>query len=60
MNDRVLKVNSVDFFKFGIRPEWEDPANQEGGYFRFHLLKEQENHHEIYEDLTYLVIGEEF
>ena len=56
----MLKVNSVDFFKFNIRPEWEDTDNQGGGYFRFYLPKEQENHHEVYECLTCLVIGEEF
>ena len=30
-------VSCLMFFKEGVRPEWEDPANANGGHFFFHL-----------------------
>ena len=29
-------VTAMMLFKDGVRPEWEDPANSEGGHFQFH------------------------
>ena len=30
------KVDSIMFFREGVSPEWEDPANAEGGHLQFH------------------------
>jgi translation initiation factor 4E len=30
-----LPIDSLMFFRTGIRPEWEDPANATGGHFMF-------------------------
>jgi translation initiation factor 4E len=29
-------INSLMIFRDGVRPEWEDPANCEGGHFHYH------------------------
>ena len=30
------RVDSIMIFREGVCPEWEDPANAEGGHFQFH------------------------
>lgn len=35
--DGRVVVAAIMLFKEGIRPEWEDRANAEGGHFQFHL-----------------------
>jgi hypothetical protein len=36
-------VNSLEYFKKGIEPKWEDPRNAQGGRFVFPVGKEQAN-----------------
>ena len=54
------KVNSLEFFRKGIQPKWEDEQNQKGGRFIFQVSKAQANKEQIYEDLAFFFLGENF
>jgi translation initiation factor 4E len=56
----MKKINSVEYFRKGIEPKWEDEQNQKGGRFIFQVPRAQPNKHEIYERLTFFFIGEDF
>ncbi|PWW76683.1 eukaryotic translation initiation factor 4E [Tuber magnatum] len=51
--------NKSDYqlFKFGIRPEWEDPSNKRGGRFSF-MFREKRNIDTQWLDLLLATIGE--
>ena len=58
--DKWRRVNSIEFFKAGIEPKWEDPRNEKGGRFVFSVGRSQENREEIYSHLVYYLLGEAF
>lgn len=60
MGDSPKKINSIEFFRKGIEPKWEDEQNQKGGRFIFQVAKTQPNKEDIYEQLTFFFIGENF
>eukprot|EP00928_Gymnodinium_smaydae_P070311 TRINITY_DN54172_c0_g1_i1.p1 TRINITY_DN54172_c0_g1~~TRINITY_DN54172_c0_g1_i1.p1 ORF type:complete len:258 (-),score=66.75 TRINITY_DN54172_c0_g1_i1:64-777(-) len=37
VGDRPLAVDALMIFRDGVRPQWEDKENSEGGHFQFHL-----------------------
>ena len=39
VKDKPRKVNSIEFFKKGIEPRWEDPKNETGGRLVFQVPK---------------------
>lgn len=53
-------MNSIEYFKKGIEPKWEDPRNEKGGRFVFPVNKDQENKDEIYTNLALYLLGEDF
>ena len=53
-------MNSINFFKKDIQPEWEDKANCNGGRLIFNIEKCQKNFEEIYEALVFFFLGENF
>lgn len=53
-------MNSIEYFKKGIEPKWEDPRNEKGGRFVFPVNKDQENKDEIYTNLVLYLLGEDF
>ncbi|CAM6005457.1 unnamed protein product [Sphagnum balticum] len=54
------RINSLEFFKAGIEPKWEDPRNKNGGRFMFQCPHKQPDPQAIYEKLTFHFIGEAF
>jgi hypothetical protein len=48
INGSFKKINSIEFFRKGIEPKWEDEQNQKGGRFIFQVPKNQQNKKEIY------------
>lgn len=43
VEDKWRRVNSVEYFKAGIEPKWEDPRNEKGGRFVFSVGRAQDN-----------------
>ena len=60
MKDRWRRINSVEYFKKGIEPKWEDPRNETGGRFVFSVGRSQENKDELYSNLVFYLLGEDF
>jgi hypothetical protein len=60
VKDKWRRINSVEYFKEGIEPKWEDPKNEKGGRFVFPVNKPQENREEIYSNLVFYLLGEDF
>ncbi|ORZ01250.1 translation initiation factor eIF 4e-like domain-containing protein [Syncephalastrum racemosum] len=66
--NNIAKVNHLDtnsnyhFFKKGIRPEWEDPANTNGGKFsiQFPRARTGDKINEYWLNLLLAMIGEQF
>ena len=56
----MKKINSIEFFRKGIEPKWEDEQNQKGGRFIFQVLKTQGNKEQIYQELVFFFLGENF
>ena len=56
----MRRINSIEFFRQGIEPKWEDEQNQKGGRFIFQVPKAQPNKKEIYENFTFKFIGGQF
>ena len=52
------KISTIVLFKTGIRPEWEDKMNANGGLFVFKLKQDHEKLHELWTQLVCnIVIG---
>lgn len=60
VGDTQKRVNSIEYFRTGIEPKWEDERNQNGGRFIFQVSKSQPNKEEIYQQLTFFFLGEDF
>ena len=60
IGDSFRKINSIEFFKKGIEPKWEDEQNQKGGRFIFQVPKADTNKEQIYEKLTFFILGADF
>ena len=60
VKEKWRKINSVEYFKKGIEPKWEDPRNAQGGRFVFPVPKSQENKDELYQQLVFFLLGEDF
>jgi hypothetical protein len=60
VKDKLRRINSLEYFKAGIEPKWEDPHNENGGRFIFSVNKTQENKDEIYTNLVFYLLGESF
>ncbi|CDS06777.1 hypothetical protein LRAMOSA09302 [Lichtheimia ramosa] len=66
--NNIAKVNHLEsnsnyhFFKKGIRPEWEDPANAEGGKFSIQFPRNRtgEMINKYWLDMLLAMIGEQF
>ncbi|KAL0077808.1 translation initiation factor eIF 4e-like domain-containing protein [Phycomyces blakesleeanus] len=66
--NNVAKVNHLEissnyhFFKKGVRPEWEDPANSKGGKFSIQLPRNRtgEGVNEYWLQMLLAVIGEQY
>ena len=56
----LRKINSIEYFRKGIEPKWEDPSNKNGGRFIFQVPKTQPNKEKIYEQLTFFFLGESY
>lgn len=59
VGDKTRRINSIEFFKKGIEPRWEDPKNENGGRLVFQVAKSDKSN-EIYTNLVYYLIGEQF
>jgi hypothetical protein len=53
---KTRKVNSIEFFKMGIEPRWEDPKNEEGGRLVFQVPKSEKSN-EIYQGFIFYLMG---
>ena len=60
MDGEWRRVNSLEYFKRGIEPKWEDPKNAQGGRFVFQVPRTQNNPEEIYSSVTFQLLGEDF
>jgi hypothetical protein len=60
VKDRWRKVNSIEYFRKGIEPKWEDPKNECGGRFVFPVNKDVTNKDDIYSNLVFYLLGEDF
>ena len=60
MEGEVMRVNSLNYFKAGISPSWEDPQNQNGGRMVFQIDRTQENYEDLYEALVFYFLGEDY
>lgn len=60
VKDKWRRINSVEYFKKGIEPKWEDPKNEKGGRFVFSVNRTQENKDELYSNLVFYLLGEDF
>ena len=60
VRDKYRRINSIEYFKKGIQPKWEDPKNENGGRFVFPVNKNQENKDDIYTNLVFYLLGEDF
>ena len=60
VEEKWRRVNSVEYFKKGIEPKWEDPHNEKGGRFVFPVPRAQENKDELYQQLVFYLLGEDF
>jgi hypothetical protein len=60
VKDKWRRINSVEYFKRGIEPKWEDPQNAKGGRFVFPVNKTQENREELYTNLVFFLLGEDY
>jgi len=60
VEDKWRRINSVEYFKKGIEPKWEDPHNEKGGRFVFPVARSQENKDELYQQLVFYLLGEDF
>lgn len=60
MKDKWRRINSVEYFKKGIEPKWEDPKNEKGGRFVFSVNRTQDNKDELYSNLVFYLLGEDF
>ena len=65
-NDRDLIIEGLNLFRKGVRPEWEDPANQKGYHFQCELDVQPHTYDLVsrtYDDLwklfVFSLIGEE-
>jgi len=53
---QLLVENCMLFLmKEGVKPMWEDPKNRNGGSFSYKVLNK--NVHQVWKDLTYVVVG---
>ena len=43
IKERLRKINSIEFFKKGIQPRWEDPKNENGGRLVFQVPKSEKS-----------------
>jgi len=59
VKDKERKVNSIEFFKKGIEPRWEDKKNENGGRLVFQVQKSDKSN-AIYEGLVFYLMGEGF
>ena len=50
----------MEYFRKGIEPKWEDPHNAKGGRFVFPVPRAQENKDELYQQLVFFLLGEDF
>ena len=57
VKDKWRRINSVEYFKKGIQPKWEDPKNEKGGRFVFPVNRNQENKDELYCNLVFFLLG---
>ena len=53
-------MNSIEYFRKGIEPKWEDPKNECGGRFVFPVNKDVTNKDDIYSNLVFYLLGEDF
>jgi hypothetical protein len=60
VRDKWRRINSVEYFKQGIQPKWEDPKNEKGGRFVFPVNKNQDNKEDIYSNIVFYLLGEDF
>ena len=58
MKEKWRRINSVEYFKKGIEPKWEDPRNEKGGRFVFPVPRTQENKDELYQQLVFFLLGD--
>jgi hypothetical protein len=56
MPEILVKNCMLFIMKEGISPVWEDPKNREGGCFSYKVSNK--NVHDVWRDLTYLLVGE--
>ena len=59
VGDKTRRINSIEFFKQGIEPRWEDPKNENGGRLVFQVSKSDKSN-DIYSNLIFYLIGEQF
>ena len=46
--------SDIYFFKEGVKPLWEDPANKKGGYFNLRFERNKSN--KVWENLLFLIV----
>lgn len=52
----ILVKNCMLFvMRHGVKPTWEDPMNRDGGCFSYKIP--EKNVHEVWKELTYVVVG---
>jgi len=56
MPEILVKNCMLFIMKEGIAPVWEDPKNREGGCFSYKVSNK--NVHDVWRDLSYLLVGE--
>lgn len=52
-------VSSFSIFKDGVRPEWEDPANEKGGEWSIRKRLQPDSLNQVWDNLILGLIGEE-
>lgn len=67
--EKLIKNNKIDnkiidsflFFKDGVKPNWEDPVNKNGGHFLFELKNiAKSEFDDIYKNLIIKIVGNSF